>query len=69
MKLLERCVFFDCVTYPPSDLFGNANMKEQCGMYWSQRGSDDIMTNQCVTTDVSIVENRAKPGWVGNQSN
>ena len=35
--------------YPPSYPFGNPNMDlkvtEQWGMQWSQRGSDDVMTN------------------------
>ena len=39
---------FGSVTYPPSHLFGNANIKvkEQWGMQCSQRGSDVVMTKQ-----------------------
>ena len=43
----------------------NIKMKEQWGMQWSQRGSDDVITSQLVTEDVSLVsENRAKLAWI-----
>ena len=46
----KRRVLLGSFTYPPSHPFGNADknlkVKEQWGMQWSQRGSDDVMTNQ-----------------------
>ena len=62
-------MLFGSSTYPPSHPFGNAEkylkVKEQWGMQWSQRGSDDVMTNQWVTKDICLVsENRDRLAWV-----
>ena len=63
MKLYERYVLFGSVTYSPCYPFGN--VKEQWRIQWSQRGGDDVMTNQWVTKHISLFsENRAKLVWV-----
>ena len=66
-EVLKGSVLFGSVTYPPSLLFGSANIKvkEQWGMQWSQRVSEDLTTNQRVKKHASLFsENREKLAWV-----